>query len=48
MNRTVLKTIAFMVLVGGFVWGGFAVLLLRAVRCEAGKTASRESESGGC
>ncbi len=30
--------IAFMVLVGGFVWGGFVALLVRAVRCEAAKS----------
>ena len=29
--------IAFMVLVCGLVWGGFALLLLRAVRSEGGK-----------
>ena len=30
--------IAFMVLVVGFIWGGFIVLLLRAVRSEANKS----------
>jgi hypothetical protein len=34
--------LAFMVLVGGFVWGGFVVLLIRAMRCEADKSDSRE------
>ena len=29
--------VVFMVLIGGFVWGGFALLLARAVRREAGK-----------
>ncbi len=30
----------FLLLVGGFVWGGFVVLLARAVRREAGKRAA--------
>ena len=29
--------LVFMLLIGGFVWGGFAALLMRAVRREAGK-----------
>jgi hypothetical protein len=39
--------LAFMVLVAGFVWGGFAVLLARALRCEAGKGGSSEGRPGG-
>ena len=39
--------VAFMVLIGGFVWGGFAVLLVRALRCEAEKRGSGESGPGG-
>ena len=30
--------IAFMVLVTGFVWGGFLYLLVRAIRSESGKS----------
>lgn len=32
--------VAFMLLIGGFVWGGFVVLVIRAVRREAGKAGS--------
>ena len=40
--------VAFMILVGGFVWGGFVVLLLRAVRSEGRKERTRAgSEPGG-
>jgi len=39
--------VAFMVLIGGFVWGGFVVLLVRAIRCEAEKSSSGESGPGG-
>ena len=39
--------VAFMLLIGGFVWGGFVVLAVKAVRCEVGKHSSGESESGG-
>lgn len=36
----------FMVLVGGFVWGGFLLLLLRAVRSEAAKSGRDGSGPG--
>jgi hypothetical protein len=36
-----------LVLVCGFVWGGFATLLVRALRRERGRTAGRRGESGG-
>ncbi len=40
--------VTFMVLVGGFVWGGFAFLLLKAVRSESAKESrSREEAAGG-
>ena len=39
--------VVFMVLVGGFIWGGFVVLLLKAVRCEVAKSGSGERGSGG-
>jgi hypothetical protein len=35
-----------MLLVCSFVWGGFLAFLIRALRCEARKTA-RESDDGG-
>ena len=38
--------LAFMVLVGGFVWGGFVLLLVKAVRSEAGKSGSGGGGSG--
>ncbi len=37
--------VLFLVLIGGFVWGGFVVLLLRAVRSEAAKSASGGGEA---
>jgi hypothetical protein len=49
--------VVFMVLVGGFVWGGFVTLVLKAVRSESSKTRARgpagntgalgEDEAGG-
>ncbi|MFQ5350115.1 MAG: hypothetical protein ACE5EG_06715 [Thermoanaerobaculia bacterium] len=39
--------VLFMVLVGGFVWGGFVLLLVKAVRREAGKRSSGEAGPGG-
>lgn len=39
--------VALMVLVGGFVWGGFVLLLVKAVRAEADKLGSGESGSAG-
>ncbi|NKB87964.1 MAG: MetS family NSS transporter small subunit [Acidobacteria bacterium] len=33
-----LGTIVMMVLVIGFVWGGFAVLLIKSMRADANKT----------
>lgn len=36
--------IAMMVTVCSFVWGGFTVLLVRAVRMEGAKTADRIDE----
>ena len=36
--------VLFLVLVGGFVWGGFLVLLVRAARCEAGKSGGPGSD----
>jgi hypothetical protein len=36
-----------LVLVCGFVWGGFAALLARALRCERGRSAARRGERGG-
>ncbi len=41
------SAVVFMLLIGGFVWGGFVVLLVRALRCEAEKSASGESGPGG-
>jgi hypothetical protein len=38
-------TLLFMILVCGFVWGGFLTLLFRAVRSESGKRSA--SGSGG-
>lgn len=32
--------VAFMLLIGGFVWGGFVVLAVRAVRREKDKVGS--------
>jgi len=39
--------VVFLVLVGGFIWGGFVFLLIKAVRCEANKGGSGEGVSGG-
>ena len=39
--------VAFMALVGGFVWGGFVVLLVKAARCEAAKHGAGESGAAG-
>ena len=36
-----------MLLVGGFVWGGFVVLAVRAVRREADKMGSDGDSAGG-
>lgn len=38
-------TVATMVLILGFVWGGFALILTTAVRKEREKTGDREAES---
>ena len=37
----------FLLLVGGFVWGGFLLLLVRAVRREAGKSRAPEAGEAG-
>ena len=37
----------FLLLVGGFVWGGFLLLVVRAVRREAGKSRAREGGEPG-
>lgn len=39
--------VATMVLVGGFIWGGFVMLVARAVRREAGKSHPGEAGSDG-
>ncbi len=39
--------VALMVLVAGFIWGGFVLLLARAVRCEANKSGPGERVPGG-
>ena len=36
--------IATMAIICGFIWGGFVVLLLRAIRRESGKTAGSGAE----
>lgn len=41
------SAVAFMVLVGGFVWGGFVTLLVKAVRREASKRAAGEGGVAG-
>lgn len=41
------QAVAFMVLVGGFVWGGFLFLLVRAIRSEAGKADRPSGRAGG-
>ena len=35
-----------MLVICGIVWGGFALLLLRALRSEASKTSAESSNSG--
>ncbi len=35
--------IVFMILVCSFIWGGFTLLLIRAVRCEGRKSAAERS-----
>ena len=39
--------VACLVLVGGFVWGGFVFLAVKAARCEAVKRGSVESGPAG-
>ena len=39
--------LTFLVLVGGFVWGGFLLLLVRAVRSEAAKAGHEEHGATG-
>lgn len=39
--------VVFMLLIGGFVWGGFVVLVIRAVRREADKVGSPGETSPG-
>lgn len=39
--------VAFLLLIGGFVWGGFLYLVTRAVRSEASKTRGGDGGSTG-
>ena len=39
--------LTFLVLVGGFVWGGFLLLLTRAVRSEAAKSETENHGAAG-
>ena len=38
--------VTFLVLIGGFVWGGFLLLLRRAMRSEAAKAGSDGGAAG--
>lgn len=41
------QAMVILILVGGFVWGGFLVLLLRALRMEGAKQREAEADDAG-